>query len=111
MKRTKILITVGLVITTLTLTGCTTNTQNNTVYEIQGSSMNPTLSEGQQVISTSKEPQDGDLVLAELPDGTTVIKRLKGDMLVSDGNGANYSLSNNEATIISKAEPYLGGGW
>jgi len=65
--------------------------------------MSPLLNPGNIIELVSEDYAEGDIVVAQLADGTHVLKVLEGDQLVPLGAGVSYSTS--EATILGKAEP------
>jgi hypothetical protein len=71
-------------------------------FEVQQVSMSPLLNPGNIIELVSEDYAEGDMVVAQLSDGTNVVKVLEGDQLVPLGAGVSYSTS--EATILGKAE-------
>jgi len=74
------------------------------LYKVKGDSMYPLLRDGDVIKEVSKKYIQGDLVVAKVKEtGEVIVKKLKGDSLIGEGDfSKNYLVK--DVTIIGKVE-------
>ncbi len=78
-------------------------TQAESIYRVSGNSMSPTLKDGDEISVVDKNYKDGDVVLGNLENGDSVVKRVSGNVLVGDNN-RSLNIPKEDVNIVGKVE-------